>query len=210
MDGYLAGRTRKPLPASACVSPRHPASLWRGTECRLPVSEESTQGRNREGVKLHRWSCGAVEDLDKPGTLGLGVFLVSQLSLASRRFLAWGCCTCYYLHPIRLTSGGLRVGAPLGAGSPTAEAGSWSSCAGQFCRGWHVGGSSAGAPHSLSPEAEKPCSLVGSGSYTASRWAVQADPLPLGHSVPQGKGCQALRLVLVRLGCRWLSPEAHS
>lgn len=59
------------------------------------------------------------------------------------------------------TSEGLQEGVSLGAGSPTAEAGSWSSCAGRFCQGWCVAGSSAGDPRSRSPEAGRPCSLAG-------------------------------------------------
>lgn len=100
--------------------------------------------------------------------------------------------------------------APPDAGSPTAGAGSWSSCAGQSCRGWHVGGSSAGVPHPLSPEAGKLCSLAGLGSCTASRWVGGAAPRRRGPSGPRGKGCRALRLAPVQLGCHWLSPEARS
>lgn len=162
--------------------------------------------------------------MDKLATLGWRVFLVSQHSLASRRFLAGKAVhvtprpqplavTPPQLRagaPPGLTSEGHQAAAPRGVGSPTAEAGSWSSCAGRSCRGWHVGGSSAGVPRSLSPEAGKLCSLVGLGSYTASRWAERADPLPLGPLGPRGKGCRAPRLVPVRLGCRWLSPEARS
>lgn len=149
---------------------------------------------------------------------------MSQHSLASRRFLARNAVhvtpqpqplavtppqLCAGAPP-GLTSEGRQVAAPLGAGSPTAEAGSWSSCAGRFCRGWHVGGSSAGVLRSLSPEAGKLCLLVGLGSYTASRWAERADRPPLGPLGPRGKGCRAPRLVPVQLECRWLSPEARS
>lgn len=108
------------------------------------------------------------------------------------------------------TSEGLQEGGSLGAGSPTAEAGSWSSCAGQFCRGWCVAGSSAGDPRSRSPEAGRLCSPAGWGSYTASRWAGRAAPRLPGPSGPRGKGCPALRRVLVRRGHRWLSPAARS
>lgn len=117
------------------------------------------------------------------------------------------------LHPCPsagLTSEGLRGEAPPDAGSPTAGAGSWSSCAGQSCRGWHVGGSSGGVPHSLSPGAGKLCSLAGLGSCTASHWAGGAAPHPRGPWGPPGKGCLALRLVPAQLGCHWLSPEARS
>lgn len=109
-----------------------------------------------------------------------------------------------------LTSEGLQVGARPGAGSPTAEADSWSSCAGRSCRGWCVGVSSAGVPHSRGPEAGKPCSLAGLGNYTASHWVGWAAHHPLGPLGHRGKGCPALRLVPVQLGCHWLSPEAHS
>lgn len=121
--------------------------------------------------------------------------------------------TASQLHPhppIGLTSAGLQVGVPPGAGLPTAEAGSWSSCAERSCQGWRVRVSSAGVPHSLSPEAGKLCSLAGSGSYTASHWAGWAVPRPVGPLGPLGKGCPVLRLVPAQLGCHWLSPEAHS
>lgn len=145
---------------------------------------------------------------------------VSQLSLASRRFptgdtshitpLAMTASQLHPRPPPGLTSEGLQVAVPPGAGLPTAEAGSWSSCAGRSCQSWHVVVSSAGVPHSLSPEAGKLCSLAGLGSYTASRWAGWAAPCPLGSLGPRGKGCPVLRLVPVQLGCHWLSPEAHS
>lgn len=109
-----------------------------------------------------------------------------------------------------LTSEGLQGAAPPGAGSPTAEADSWSSCAGRFCQGWRVEESSAGGPRCPHPELGKPCSLAGLGSCTASRWAGQAAPRPLGPSGPQGKGCQALRPAQVQLGGHWLSPEVLS
>lgn len=100
------------------------------------------------------------------------------------------------------------MGARLGAGSPTAEAGSWSFCVGQFCRGQYVVESSAGVPQCSHHEVEKPCFLVGLGSYTASHWAGQAAPHLLGPSDHRGKDCQALRLIRVQMGGRWLSPEA--
>lgn len=102
------------------------------------------------------------------------------------------------------------MGEPLDAGSPTAEAGSWSFFSGQFCQGQYVVESSAGVPQCPRHEVGKPCSLVCLGSYTASHWAEQAAPHLLGLSGHQGKGCQALRLSQVQTGGHWLLPEALS
>lgn len=145
--------------------------------------------------------------------------MASPSSLASGRFPAEAACmsrpspsrnsTPTLPAPGR-TSEGLQEGVSLGAGSPTAEAGSWSSCAGRFCRGWRVAGSSAGDPRSRSPEVGRPYSPAGWGSYTASHWAGRAAPHLPGPSGLLGKGCPALRRVPVRRGHRWLSPAARS
>lgn len=112
--------------------------------------------------------------------------------------------------PGHLTSEGPPVGAPLGAGSPTAEAGSWSFCAGRFCQGQYVVESSADVLQCPHHEVGKRCSLVGLESYTASHWAVWAAPHLLGSSGRQGKGCQAPRLFQVQVGGHWLLLKALS
>lgn len=210
---------------TACACPGHPASLWRGAGDSDPVSEAIREGRNRAGVTLHRRCHGGQERIWtslRPWVLESSWFPNSawlpegfqqgklQVLLPQPPPLAIAAPQLHAYAPSGLTSGDLQGAPPPGAGSPTVAAGSWSSCAGQSCRGWHVGGSSAGAPHSLSPEAGKLCSPAGSGSYTASHWAGRAGLLPLGPLGPRGKGCPAPRMVPVRLGCHWLSPEARS
>lgn len=190
---------KPPPPQSFCFL-GYPATRGEALGHTVPSSAGS-RGRKQE------WGSGQTLNTESRGRTGFGragshgIFLVSQLSLASRRipvedasrtpFPRPGHNTTPPPPPPGLTSEGLQVGAPPGAGSPTAAAGSWSSCAGQFCRGWCVVGSSGGVPHCLRPEAGRPCSPAGSGNCTASRWAGQArspDPRQATGSEPVSRG----------------------
>lgn len=201
---------------TALKAPRYDWLHVSGTGCSVPSSEGITQTKKEPGAggKLSRWHRRARRTWASGEPWGfLGVPIQPGFQKVSNRRCVpvspqpqppAGAPPLLHLSPSGLTSAGLQEGAPLGAGSPTAEAGSWSSCAARFCQHWHVEGSSADAPHSLSPGTGKPCSPADWGSYTASRWAGQAAPRLLGPLGPRGKGCLALRLVLVQRGRHWL------
>lgn len=220
MDGCLTITTSGPLPKPAVFwASQHAVERHWGT-LSLLLKEADRETKNQGQQPDSNGGAMEQEGFGQARSMGFGF----PIQPASRRFptgdASWAMIPLPRSshntisappQPLAcLTSEGLQAGVPPGAGSPTAEAGSWSSCAGQFCQGWCVAGSSAGVPQSLRPEAGKLCSLAGLGSGTASHWAGQVVPHPLAPLGPRGKGCPALRLAPVQLGGRWLSPEALS